>query len=364
MNNIVFLLKGYLQNAVPIINIAQYFNALNNNVKIICGYSSKEQADELLKKGIEVYSLNIQEKNVNNIFKILYKITYWIYFRYRANKMLKKESDVDFLYVSTADTAIVLRGLFEKKYKYFLHLRELHDANPYYMKLIRKSAQLAYKVIVPEGNRAYLYYNFLKLNQVPTVIPNKPFSHPRKKQMDINFLEPEIQQKIKSKKNIIYQGPLHSERNLSELLKVLKNNNEYNVILMGKDHGMLKKYKKINSNIIYISFISPPLHLNITSWAHIGIITYDDKSLNTIYCAPNKIWEFAGFGIPILSSPNLGVKNFITVNKIGVLANYSKVNEIKQAILNISQQYSLYSKNSYQLYDSIDVDNILRYIIN
>ena len=45
--------------------------------------------------------------------------------RSKVKKQLQNEN-LDFLYVATADTAIALRGLFEKKYKYL----EIDKENP------------------------------------------------------------------------------------------------------------------------------------------------------------------------------------------------------------------------------------------
>jgi len=57
--------------------------------------------------------------------------------------------------------------------------------------------------VVPEENRAYLYYHFLDLKKVPTVIPNKPFHHPQQRKMNSEFLEADLRKRIASKKNII-----------------------------------------------------------------------------------------------------------------------------------------------------------------
>jgi hypothetical protein len=361
MIKILFLCKGPLDKAIPIISIAQKFNAKDFVVEIICGAISIDLRKELIDEGINIVSLDLEEKdNANKLFSLFNKLYYWVTFRNRIKKMLKTIT-FDLLYVATADTAIALRYIIERR-KYILHLREFHDEHPHYMKLLRKPAHEAYKVVVPEENRAYLCYNYLDLKLIPTVIPNKPFYHPRVAKMNITFLEPEVRYKIINKKNIIYQGPLHIERNLEALIKASLKLKDYNIVLMGKDFGMLNVYRKINPEIIHIPFIRPPLHLNITSWAHIGVITYDLCSLNTIYCAPNKIWEFSGFSIPILGNVNPGIKYTIGQAKAGVIVNFNNKDEIIKGIRAIEDNYAQIQMYAKLFYESVNTDGISQLI--
>lgn len=361
MKHILVICKGSLDKAVPIVSIAQTFNTAGNNVEIICSDVSCGLNNELVESGINILSLGIKKINSNNqLLTIWEKLYHWLVFRLKTKKILG-EKIPDILYVATADTAIVLHGILAK-YKYILHLRELHDQQPFYMRLLRKPAQQAYKVVVPEENRAYLYYNFLKLKNIPEVIPNKPFYHPNQAKMSIEFLDPEIQHKLRTKKNILYQGPIDIERNLNELIKACALLQGYNIILMGQDYGLIDTYRKINSNIIHIPFVRPPLHLNITSWAYIGVITYDLYSLNTIYCAPNKIWEFSGFNIPILGNINPGLKYTIGQSGAGVLVDFNDENKIIKGISFIEDNYSQIQTYANKFYNSIESNRINKLI--
>jgi hypothetical protein len=362
MKKILFICKVKLDKAVPIINIAQALNAEGNEIEIICSKISDGLENTLEKSGIKILSIGLDEPNSHNIlFLAFLKLQYWLTFRSKVKKILSQKS-VEILYIATADTAIALRGILNR-YKYILHLRELHDRQPHYMKLIKKPAKQAYKVVVPEINRAYLYFNYLNLRELPIVIPNKPFYHPMKLKMDICFLNKELQRRINSKKNIIYQGPIAPERDLTELIKASKMLHEYNLILMGQDAGMLDKYLKINPNIIHISFLSPPLHLNVTSWAYIGVITYGFNSLNTIYCAPNKVWEFTGFNIPILGNLNPGIRYTIGHARAGVIVDFENYKEILYGILEIEKNYDNFQTNANLFYNSYNADRINELIL-
>ena len=50
MKNILFICKGPLDKAVPIISIAQAFTSEGNDVEIICGNISDELKEELIKE--------------------------------------------------------------------------------------------------------------------------------------------------------------------------------------------------------------------------------------------------------------------------------------------------------------------------
>lgn len=360
MKKITVLCKGALDKAVPIISIAQALRASGNKVSIICSSISHGLKKELTEIDIKVISLEIEVNNFNTrIGKLGGKLFHWLKFRIKTEKILKAYTE-NILYVGTADTAIALRGILDK-HKYILHLRELYDQYPIYMKLIKKPAQQAVRVVVPEENRAYLYYIFLKLKSIPLIIPNKPFYHPAQAKMPIDFLGEEIKQKLIKKKNIIYQGPIHTERNIEKLIRVCAMLPDFNLILMGEDHGLIESYRAINPNIIHIPFVRPPLHLNITSWAYIGVISYDFHSLNTIYCAPNKIWEFSGFGIPVLCNINPGIKYIIDRSGAGVAVDFNKDKEIIAAINLINDNHEQIRMKAWALYnsESEDVVNLI-----
>jgi hypothetical protein len=164
---------------------------------------------------------------------------------------------------------------------------------------------------------------------------------------------------LSSRKNILYQGHLHKERDLSALVQVARRLDGFNIVLMGKDHGMLSTYTDLNHNIIHIPFLSPPLHLNVTSWAHVGVVAYDTASLNTIYCAPNKIWEFSGFGVPILGSRNLGLKYTIGAFGAGELVDFSCENSVVAGLDAIERDYDSKRAACLAFYDSVCVSNIV-----
>ncbi|WP_154859590.1 glycosyltransferase family protein [Cyclobacterium xiamenense] len=350
----LIIIKNTLDRSVPILNVGLSLAKENSNTVYIACYGVSVELFGFLEKfnNLVVINLCINERKVYYPhFNMFYTLYIWLRFRFKVKEVIRNY-EFDLIYLGSADTAISLRGLFYKL-KYIIHLREYYAGFGFYMSLLRKPLKLAYKVVVPEENRAFLYYNHFKLKEIPIIIPNKPFFHPRKKQ-NIDFLEGSLIEVLCGKRFFIYQGPLRMERDLSRLLEVFKNIQEFNIVLLGKDMGMLSKYKAINPELIHIDFIPPPFHLAITSYAYGGIITYDFESLNTIYCAPNKIWEYSGFSIPMLCNQNLGLKFSVGLFNAAVFADFNDVDSIYGGVKSLIDNYSALSENSTRFFESFD----------
>ncbi|WPY97031.1 glycosyltransferase (plasmid) [Limimaricola variabilis] len=62
---------------------------------------------------------------------------------------------------------------------------------------------------------------------------------------------------------------------------------------------------RFNGGIRRARFIPPAPHSELVEWstgAALGVIPYENVGLNHWYCSPNKIWEYANAGVPILAS--------------------------------------------------------------
>lgn len=356
---ILVVIKGALDRAVPIISVARHFAAHGHIVHITCGTCGSSLRELLEAEGIKVTALMSEHFRDNGT--LLRKVGEWSSFRRRAGEVLRR-STPDITYIGSADTAISLTGLL-KPHRYILHLRELHDQQPLYMKSLRPIARGASRVVVPEINRAFLYQNILQLKRLPRVLPNKPFSHPRQRNLDIGFLPGVVQQELASNRVLLYQGLIHSERNLRPALRAVAANKRYKVVLLGKDYGPLADYREIIPDLVHIPFVEPPKHLNITSWAHVGLLTYDTLSLNTIYCAPNKIWEFSGFGIPMLCSENPGLRYTVGQFGSGKVANFNSKSDILTALDCIDADYDAFKQKAHAFFNGTDTGEILNQLI-
>ena len=100
----------------------------------------------------------------------------------------------------------------------------------------------------------------------------------------------------------------------------------------------------------------------MTSHANIGLVFYDDFSLNQAFCAPNKIYEYSGFGIPILANKIPGLENTVGKYNAGKCVDF-KVDDLISAIKEIDNHYEMYSNNASALYESVDNGSTIEEII-
>lgn len=279
-------------------------------------------------------------------------------FKKEALRLLNKTS-FDLLWVINEETAFEFRKELEGR-RYIVSLHELNGFRRNFLDAIRPVLQNAQEVLVPEYNRACILRVWLNLLQTPTVVPNKPFVHPRKR-----YLPNLYQKQLEGKKILLYQGYINRSRNLDKVCEAMKDMPDYCIVLMGKgDESYIKEIKKNYPQITHIPFIDPPAHLLVTSWARIAIVKYDFVALNAIFCAPNKTWEYTGFGIPVLCHDIPGLRYTIGGYEAGMCTDMDDVEAIKKAIIKIDANYNYYSRNAEQYYDSFDLKSKLNEIVN
>lgn len=242
---------------------------------------------------------------------------------------------------------------------YIFSMYELNDARQQFLDKISSGIRNASKVIVCEPNRAYMLRVWLNLAVTPTVIPNKPLNHPRNKfsaDVSNDFRE--------NKKIILYQGHIQPNRNVEPFCKAVEDLEGFQLVLMGAHTDYRDELQRKYPKIKVIDFVNPPHHLDYTSHAYLGIVKYDYVDLNSIYCAPNKTFEYAGFGIPMIANDIPGLIESIGAYSAAECVNTDDVNQIKDAILKIDANYERYSQNATTFYDSINIKSEIRKILH
>ena len=103
--------------------------------------------------------------------------------------------------------------------------------------------------------------------------------------------------------------------------------------------------------------------MEVTSCADIGVAVYQENSLNNLFCAPNKIYEYAGFGIPTIGNDIPGLVDTIQRFGAGECVQWSDVSAIEDAIQKVYQNYDEYEKRSAFFYEQTNCFNIMERII-
>lgn len=356
----------------PVISLIQ--NLINNNHKVTLISEGINSLSKNIIKNKNFKGIEINSSYKNGIFQRIYHL---IKRKRKLKYLIKREMrQNDLIWTTTAITAREIgKELF--KYKHIMQLMELVEDIPLFSKQLifkahlYKIAQKAYKVVVPDENRAYIQKTWWNLSNKPTVLPNKPYLSDNK----FTEIPEEIIRKIKEDKRtiILYQGVFKGDRNLDEFAKAIQKlgNEKYGFYIMGQDSEMRKNLCKKYPFINYLGFIAPPNHLKITKMAHIGILPYiPDKTapyfwseLNALFCAPNKIYEYALCGLPMIGTDVPGLKYPFEKYNIGVCCKQLKKEDIITAIKYIESNYESMCENCKTFYNSIDLDKIVKEII-
>lgn len=356
---IVVINKDKLENIPPLISVVYHLTGLGHEVHLITtGYGDK-MARVFQRKKIE--ATIIPESGRKGF---LSKLMEYLRYHNRAKHELEHLS-FDALWIEGGNTVLAL-GSCIKRYRYILHISELYEKSPVILKALSKVIHSAEAVVLPEYNRASLYQVWFSLNERPFVLPNIPAFLPDASELEgLELKYSEQLGSIRGKTVILYQGHIGGGRDLSSFAKAVQELGDgYVLLLVGKDYGVLDDLRKLCDRICHIDFIQAPDYLLFTKQADIGILSYDPTSENNIFCAPNKLFEYASYGVPMIGNDIPGLKYMIEPFKAGIIIDESQVDSIKRAILEIERNLEEFSKNSRKLYDSFDNMAVVSQILN
>ena len=266
--------------------------------------------------------------------------------------------------------------------RHIMQLMELTDKYPLFrgakiLKFnIKYYAQNAWKVVVPEENRAYIQKVGWNLEKLPYVLPNKPY-YLKNGEIKDDMIPVIEEMKKEKRKKIIYLGVISADRDLQSFAEAIERVKEdYCLYLFGKFRGDgVEEFKKLcnsYSSLKYMGFFNPPKHLEFLKYADIALVPYKPGEiegngftiLNALYCAPNKIYEYAGCSIPMIGTDVLGLKEPFEKYNIGVCCKDLKPETIIEAIKYVDANHDQMVINAKAFYDSVDLDCIVNSIVN
>lgn len=290
-------------------------------------------------------------------------------------ELVEREMPKNDVLWTTTDTTVRDLGKCVYKYKHVMQLMELIEDVPLlpnqyiFWTHVQKYAHKAYKVVVPEYNRAQIQKVFWNLEKLPEILPNKPVC------VEVKAIPEEIKKFLdevdkEERKIILYQGNFDGDRELNDYAEAVSRvSDKYCLYLMGRDSDFRVKLCEKYPDIKYIPFIKPPYHLLVTQKAFIGLLPYKAvklghlSPLNALYCAPNKIYEYAGCGLPMIGSDVPGLAIPFETNKIGLIRKDYTVDELVDFIKEIEANYASYKQNCLGYFESVDLDTIVEKIL-
>lgn len=382
MKKVFIIIKEDVVQYPPVLSMIQVLYDLNYKVIHIGVYSDIAQKKELENIGVEFRN----DIRLNTYSGYLKKIKEQLAFKRYVKKVLRSEyTPGDIVCVVNEDTVCLLWNVI-KQYDPILYFLELTGFNvrPKYRIYaptfsLKKACQKVSKIICCEYNRAHIMKGLYQLDKLPYILPNKYYATQSLKAnttipQDVQMKIQALSEKIKGKKVVLYQGAFTSkERRLEEFISAINAMPEDYVLIAMGGGTIYKDLKKVYSSkkVIFVDFIQPPYHLEVTRLAHIGVLSYfpNDKSLvdilNPIYCAPNKIFEYSKYSLPMISNDLPSLKMVFQEYHCGETVGYPIDDiKIKEKLERIFQNYEMYSEGAKKFYDSVDVKLIIKEIMH
>jgi glycosyltransferase involved in cell wall biosynthesis len=181
-------------------------------------------------------------------------------------------------------------------------------------------------VIAANADRSAAMRDHYRLARSPLVIRNIPPAPPVAELSDMMLSSmcrfPRLARRDRTR--ILYQGALIARRGLGHLIEavaLLPQDCELVVIGSGPDREMLQQAARDSEAADRILFLdSVPwdkLH-GVMALADIGIVMYPSRGMNNLYCASNKIFEYAQAGLAIVATDQPPLRAAVKQYGIGV----------------------------------------------
>lgn len=156
---------------------------------------------------------------------------------------------------------------------------------------------------------------------------------------------------------VAYVGILGRNRALKETVSAISDMDDTELHIGG--FGELEEYIESvaaeNDNIYFYGKIPYEKTLSLEKKCDILVAIYDPAVPNHKYSAPNKFYESLMLGKPIIMAKHTGYDDIILMNRIGVLAEYSKdgVRDALNQLIAQKDNWEDMGRVSQQLYDEL-----------
>jgi hypothetical protein len=193
-------------------------------------------------------------------------------------------------------------------------------------------------LIICQEDRGQLLKQRLRLDVPAVVIPNSCFDyHPIVARENQN-----VKRFDQSPVVFVYKGANHLDRRcLCELVQVFGNIDAdvlLRLALIGNSKnteylkGLIAQTRYPN-HFEFVDCVPYPQHFATTYQCGVGIMLYHrDISLNYRYCAPNKLYEYAMLGLPVISSDQPHLRREIEENGFGLCVDPKNCDALAVAV--------------------------------
>lgn len=180
-------------------------------------------------------------------------------------------------------------------------------------------------VIAANTERAAVMKNHYKLQHGPTVVRNiPPMPVSQLNNEKVYRLYPGLRREDAGDVHFVYMGDINLARGLKVLLDsaaLLPERFKFVFVGGGPDLGYLKELADENmTNRLRVIGPIPHDHVfDAIRQADIGFVSYAMSGLNNILCAPNKVFEYAQAGLPMVATCQPTIAALFAEHRVGEL---------------------------------------------
>jgi len=175
-------------------------------------------------------------------------------------------------------------------------------------------------VIAANSERAQIMSEYYGIS-LPVVIRNIP---PQPKAFDaLPDTVAKIVHQCKREKMLVYQGELAPNRGIEKFIMALAYLDQ-NIGLLIIGGGIAESYLincakevGVEDRVIFLGRVPRHLLPTLLNQCDAGVVTYPNSNLNNIYCASNKVFEYAQSGLPVVSTDQPPLRHLLREYDIG-----------------------------------------------
>ena len=296
--------------------------------------------------GIKVIKFNLDKKtNVQKYFQYIF---------YVLKYLNKKEFDIFYAHDFYGALPLLFNKIKKSAKKYVYDAHELYipvegerfsKRDRFFYFFEKRAIKKANLVICAQEKRSEIMKEHFDLKIAPTVIKNISYFPNASSSIPDAILKKCKEFFEIDAITIVYAGAISQERRIDALVDAVNELGlKYKLLIVGSgNHYELIKHKinlTCNHNILMIPSV-PYINLAfLLKKCDIGYIFYPNKGLNNIYCAPNKIYEYASLGLPMISFYNPTIEEMYSGYRIGLTGN-----SLRKLIVQMSENILYYKAN-------------------
>ena len=321
--------------------LKQVDSLINNNIFeeiIILALGSRElPVNEIVSRYIGIYRVRLVTRNLpKNLF--FQGIKYFEFFIRSMFLLFKVKPDV----VNVHSLSVLPIGIL---FKFFLKTKVVYDAHELETEtngfkgikkkinkwLERKLIKHVDMTIVVSESIADWYVKEYRMRRPPVIL-----NAPRKRELKTKNHFRENLGIRDDQIILLYQGGLMAGRGVHLILDAFKARENNKVVAVFMGYGELeidiKNAASEHRNIFFYPAVSPHIVLEYTASADFGISLIENTCLSYYFCMPNKLFEYAMAGLPVLVSNMKDMSELVNKNKIGAVISDFSAAGINRAI--------------------------------